>query len=126
MIFLRPQNDSEKARERAIQNRGKQEELHTSMMGFVSAMKKLIDEHGLPITSKETHIEMNQFYDFLAIARTSIHHDYKSGEIDEIPESEYPTRIANTVSRFCEVHALFYGLDEVGKDDTAFGERVIY
>jgi hypothetical protein len=129
IIFIRPRNDSEKARERAFQNRGKQkemrQELHTTMMGFVASIKEAIEARGLPSTSEEVQDEMGSFYDFLAIARTPIHRDYRTDEIDEIPEPEYPTRICNTISRLCEVHALIFGRDEVGEDDKAFGLRVV-
>lgn len=129
IIFLRPKNDSEKARERAFQNRGKQkemrQELHATMTAFVSSIKATIETRGLPLTSDEVQEEMGPFYDFLAIARTPIHRDYKTDEIDEIPEPEFPTRICNTISRLCEVHALIFSREEVGPDDKAFGLRVI-
>jgi len=129
MIFFRPKNNPQKARERALQNRGMQkemrEELQSIAMRFISSMKALIDEHGLPSTPEDIQREMGHFYDFLAIARTTIHHDYRSGEIDELPEPEFPTRIANTVSRLCEVHALFYDREEVGLEDANFGYRII-
>jgi len=129
IIFLRPRNDSEKARERAFQNRGKQkemrQELHVTMVRFVSSIKAAIETSGLPLTSEEVQTEMGPFYDFLAIARTPIHRDYRTDEIDEIPEPEFPTRICNTISRLCEVHALFSGREEVGQEDTAFGLRVV-
>jgi hypothetical protein len=129
MIFLRPKNDSQKARERAIQNRGRQkemrDEIHSTATRFISSTKAMIDDNGLPVTPDEIQEEMGQFYDFLAIARTTIHHDYRTGEIDEIPEPEFPTRIANTVSRLCEVHALLFNRKEVGLKDTKLGCRII-
>jgi len=129
MIFLRPRNDSEKSRERAFQNRGKQkemrQELHAIMWKFISSTKAKIDESGLPFTPEEVQTHMGKFYDFLAIARTPIHRDYRTDDIDEIPEPEFPTRICNTVSRLCEVHALFYARGEVGPEDVAFGKRII-
>jgi len=128
MIFLRPENDSVKSRERAFQNRGKQkemrQELHSVMMRFVSSTKILIDEQGLPPTSEKTQEEMGKFYDFLAIARAPIHRDYKTDDIDEIPEPEFPTRIRNTIFRLCEIHALFYGRLEEASEDIDFGLRV--
>lgn len=129
MIFVRPKNDPRKAREKAFQNRGKTKEMRAELQAvtrrFISTMLQAKDENGLPSTPEEIQDEMGFLYDFLAVSRTTIHHDYKSGEIDELPEPEFPTRIANTVGRLCEVHALFYGRDEVAKDDVAFGCRII-
>lgn len=129
MIFIRPKNDPKKARERAYQNRGKQKEMRAELQAvtkrFIASMLKAKDEKGLPSTPETIQDEMGLLYDFLALSRTTIHHDYKSGEIDELPEPEFPTRIANTIGRLCEVHALFYGRDEVAKADVAFGCRII-
>lgn len=100
-------------------------ELHKTMMRFVKSMMERINMSGLPTTPEYIQERMGVIYDFLAIARTPIHRDYRSDEIDEIPESEFPTRICNTVSRLCEVHASFYGRDEVGLEDMDFGRRII-
>jgi hypothetical protein len=129
MIFLRPKNDPKKARERASQNRGKQKEMRAELQEvtkrFIASMLQAKDENGLPSTPEDIQEEMGLLYDFLAIARTTLHHDYKTGDIDELPEPEFPTRIANTIGRLCEVHALFYGRDEVNNEDMAFGCRII-
>jgi len=129
MVFLRPKNDPKKARERAYQNRGKQKEMRAELQvvtkRFIASMLKSKDERGLPSTPESIQEEMGLLYDFLAISRTTIHHDFKSGEIDELPEPEFPTRIANTIGRLCEVHALFYGREEVAEEDAAFGRRII-
>ena len=63
-------------------------------------------------------------YEFLALARTTIEKDFR-GEIEEIPEPEFPTRIAKTVSQLCQVHALIHDRYEVTPDDIAFGARII-
>lgn len=128
LIFLRPRNDPKAARKRSYQNRGKQEvmrnELYQVMIRFLATyIPKARD--GLPQTPEETLDEMGEFYDFLAIVRTPIHHDYRSGEIDELPESEFPTRIANTIGRLVEVHALLHDRDEVSQEDTNFGARIV-
>ncbi len=129
MIFIRPRNDPKKARERAFQNRGKQkemrEELHATTKRFIASMIRAKDEKGLPSTPEDIQDEMGPLYDFLAMSRTTIHHDYRTGEIDELPEPEFPTRIANTIGRLCEVHALFYGREDVSDEDIAFGCRII-
>ena len=129
MIFFRPQNDPKKARERARQNRDKQklmrDELHDVAMRFITSMLKIKDEKGLPTTPDIIAEEMGELFDFLAIARTPIHHDYRTGDIDELPEPEFPTRITNTVGRLMEVHALMNGREEVDYIDMAFGCRII-
>lgn len=129
MIFIRPENDPKEARKRASENRGKQKEmraeLHAVTKRFIASMLQVKERKGLPTTPDDIQEEMGILYDFLAIARTTIHHDFKTGDIDELPEPEFPTRIANTVGRLCEVHALFYGRDEVNDEDMAFGCRII-
>jgi len=128
LIFLRPRNDPKAARERSFQNRGKQDEmraeLHQVMMRFLNTIIPKIKD-GLPETPEDLIESMGELYDFLAIVRTPIHHDYKTGEIDELPEPEFPTRISNTIGRLIEVHALVHGREEVTGEDTAFGERII-
>jgi hypothetical protein len=129
MIFFRPKNDPKKARERARENRDKQkemrEELHAVTMQFIASMLKAKDEKGLPTTPDIIAEEMGELFDFLAIARTTIHHDMRTGDIEELPEPEFPTRITNTVGRLMEAHALMNGRDEVNELDMAFGCRII-
>jgi hypothetical protein len=129
MIFFRPKNDPKKARERARQNRDKQKvmraELHDVAMRFIESMLKVKDANGLPTTPDNIAEEMGELFDFLAIARTTIHHDSRTGDIDELPEPEFPTRIANTVGRLMEVHAMIHGREEVNEADMAFGCRII-
>jgi hypothetical protein len=129
MIFFRPKNNPKKARERARQNRNKQKvmraELHDVTMRFIASMLKVKEARGLPTTPDHIADEMGDLFDFLAIARTTIHHDYRTGDIDELPEPEFPTRIANTVGRLMEVHAMLHGREEVNENDTAFGCRIV-
>lgn len=128
MIFIRPRNDPKKSRERADQNRGKsvemRQELHSTAMRFLSTMIAQAGEKGLPPTPKEIKEEMGELYDFLAKARTQIRTDFK-GNLDELPEPEFPTRISNTVGRLIEVHAMCHGRSEVTKEDAAFGRRIV-
>ena len=127
MIFLRPYGDKIKAREKSISNseslNGMREEIHKVTMQFLTAYIDKI-KLGLPGTPQAILDEMGPLYDFLALARTTIHHDFK-GNIDEIPEPEYPTRIANTLTRLMKVHALIFERKEVGAEDVAFGVRII-
>lgn len=129
MIFFRPQNDPKKARERARLNRDRQkemrQELHDVTLRFIATMLKVKDTNGLPTTPDHIAEEMGELFDFLAIARTPIHHDYRTGDIDELPEPEFPTRISNTIGRLMEVHAMIHGREEVDNADMAFGCRII-
>jgi DNA repair photolyase len=129
LIFIRPTNDAKAARERSFLNRGRlgemRVELHQVMMRFLTTHITKVEETGLPSTPETIQEEMGAFYDFLAIARTQIHHNYRTGEIDELPEPEYPTRIANTIGRLVEVHAFVYGRGEVNEEDMMFGRRVV-
>ncbi len=127
MIFMRPEGDKIKAREQSVKNRSSLKEMradiHTATVQFLELNVEKT-KAGLPTTSDAIAEEMGPLFDFLAVARTSIHHDFK-GDIDEIPEPEYPTRIANTLTRLLEVHALIHGRDEVDPEDVAFGIRII-
>lgn len=128
MIFLRPQNDPTEARRKAEANRGHETEMRAEIRAVVDAfmhqMVNTVKEYELPGMSSELLEDMGELYDLLAIARTTIHKDWK-GDIDEIPEPEFPTRISKTVSRLCEVHALIHNRDKVTFDDYSFGVRII-
>lgn len=127
IIFVRPKNNPKEARKRNVQNQNKKEvmrkELNSVMLRFLSHHINLIISRGLPKISEEIHNELGERYDFLAVVRTSMHHNYKTGAIDEIPEPEFPTRIAATFSRFCALHALIYGRTEAGPAEYEFIKR---
>jgi len=128
LIFIRPRGDPKKARERAKANRGSESamrrDISNAVMGFIRQKKAEVEERGLPEEPGWFDEEMGELYDLLAVARTHVHTDYR-GEFDEIPEPEFPTRIAKTVSRLCAVHAMVYGRDELNDDDFNFGLRII-
>jgi DNA-binding transcriptional ArsR family regulator len=134
IIFLRPFNDPVEARKKAVENRGKGKEMrletHKAVMQLLESANIYVNETAPPgqywmlETPKERREELGGFYDFLALARTPLHRNYR-GEIDHIPEPEFPTRIANTISRLCEVHALVHGRDEANEEDVDFGARVV-
>jgi len=125
MLFFRPHGNPEKSAEQAEKDADNvdqmRKELHEAIMSFMIEAKK----KETPGMSDDQRKNMRRFYSFLAIARTNISHDYK-GEIDEIPEPEYPTRIAKSINRLCKVHAAMYNHDQVMDDDLDFGLRVIY
>lgn len=101
------------------------DEIHSVVMRFLSTNIDRINSQRLPTTPEDLQDEMGMLYDFLAVARTPIHHDRRTGTIDELPEPEFPTRIANTITRLCEVHALIYGRYMVGLEDCEFGIRIV-
>ena len=128
LIFIRPRGDPKKARERAKANRGSESamrrDISNAVMGFIRQKKAEVEERGLPEEPGWFDEEMGELYDLLAIARTTLRTDIH-GNINEIPEPEFPTRIAKTVSRLCAVHAMVYGRDELNEDDFNFGLRII-
>lgn len=128
MLFIRPKTDPKKARRKAAVNRDKLEpmraELHSIMMRFIKSTIERIGANGLPEIDEELSEELGLLCDFLARARTQIHHDFK-GEIDEIPEPEFPTRLINTISRLCQVHALINGREETTRQDLQLGIRLV-
>lgn len=128
MMFIRPRNDPKKAREQSLKNqphlKEMRAELHKMMMGFLSwAIKKIKD--GLPEMVEETATEIGCLCDFVAVARCQIHHSRETGDIDEIPEPEFPTRIYNTVMKLTKIHALIHGRDKVAEEDKGFAVRFI-
>jgi len=128
MIFLRPRGDPQKARERAAENRNKlpqmREELHSAIMRFIRDRLAEIDQVGLPGIPEDRESSLGKMCDFLAIARTHIHHNIE-GEIDEIPEPEYPTRLMNAISRLMQIHALVFGRETTDSKDLAFATRIV-
>ena len=128
IIFLRPVNDPKKARERSEANRGKQKDMrletHDAVMQLLESATSELGQCLVIETPHELKEELGGFYDFLALCRTPLHRNYH-GQIDHLPEPEFPTRIANSISRLCEVHALLFGREELIKDDADFGARII-
>lgn len=128
LIFIRPVSDPKKAMRRARQNIGNEDimrdELHGTVMEFLEKIIEVIDRDGLPTISENLESDLFDLFYFLSIARTTIYKDFK-GRIDEIPEPEFPTRIAKTVSRLAQVHALIHGRKFVDETDYNFVKRII-
>jgi hypothetical protein len=131
MMFMRPYNDKVKARKQSIKNRNKltdiRRELHEAMMCFIHTLVDRLDREPETLYELDTETEIldeiGECCDFLALARTTIHHNYK-GDIDELPESEFPTRIFNTVTKLAMVHAFIH--ERVPNEkDKAFAFRII-
>jgi hypothetical protein len=129
LLFIRPANDPTEARTRAEQNRKHldemRSELHVVMMRFIKTMLERVEKDGCGEIPDGLKAEIGELCDFLAIVRTSIHHD-KTGEIDEIPEPEFPTRIYNTICKLTEMHALIHGRMIANEGDKAFAFRLVY
>lgn len=128
MLFVRPRGDPVMARLKAQDNRYilevMREELHRVAMKFISGMTHLfetLDPPTIPDVLKQT---IGEWCDFLAIARTSIHHDYK-GEMDEIPVPEFPTRLFNTIMKLTQIHAIMHERDTLNDDDRSFARRIV-
>ena len=129
MVFMRPQNDPIKARERSNQNQPRLKQirkiLQDSMLSFVDAnVKRIMTGEQLPAMSYEIADEIGQYCDMLAWLRHPIHHDFK-GRIDEIPDPEFPTRLMNTISKLTQMHAFVFRREAVNDDDLAFARRIV-
>ena len=128
IMFFRPHNNSTQAMKRARANSGKEAEMraeiHQTIMEFLEEMVKMSKENNLPKVDDGFQFALDDFYEFLALARTTIEKDYR-GEMSEIPEPEFPTRIAKTVNRLCQIHAMMHRRDEIFLEDLAFGARII-
>ncbi len=128
IIFLRPVNDSTEARKKSEANRGKQKQMrletNEAVMQLLESATREIAQSLTLETPQNLKDELGGFYDFLALCRTPLHRNYR-GQIDHIPEPEFPTRIANSISRLCEVHAFVFGREELNKVDVDFGARII-
>ena len=126
IIFQRPKNNRTEAMKRAQANTGKESQMRSEISEvvrtFLEDKVSMVQFCDLPPMG-DNEILYNS-YEFLALARTTIEKDFR-GEIEEIPEPEFPTRIAKTVSQLCQVHALIHDRYEVTPDDIAFGARII-
>jgi len=127
MLFMRPRSDGDKAAAQADKNADKvdimRKELNEAAGKFMEEMIKYV-KTGLPFMFDDQREDMRKAYSFLAKVRTNISHGY-GGVIDEIPEPEFPTRIAKSVNRLIQVHAFICGRKIVTADDLAFGLRIV-
>jgi hypothetical protein len=129
MLFMRPQNDPIKARKKSRENQIKginpiRKTLQDSMLSFVDASVKRLMNEGLPEIPKEIEEEIGRFCDLLAWLRHPIHHDFK-GDIDEIPDPEFPTRLMNSICLLTQMHALVYRRKEADENDLEFAHRIV-
>jgi len=128
MLFFKPESDPKQAMIQAKKNSGKKvimrKELNTAMMGYLDHWVPVMQEDERATTPEEIDERMGSLCMFLALARTPIHHNYH-GVMDDVPEPEFPTRIASSIKRMIEVHAMINGRTEANEDDAAFGIRII-
>lgn len=128
MVFIRPQNDPIKARQKSRENQPRiktiRKELHEAMLSFVDASVKRIMAEPLPNMPDEIAEEIGNYCDLLAWLRYPLHHDFK-GNIDEVPDPEFPTRLMNTISKLTQVHAFLYQRGVVGDADLQFALRIV-
>jgi hypothetical protein len=128
MVFLRPQNDPIKARQKSRENQPKikqiRKELQEAMLSYIDLQIKRLSNEPLPEIPSAMAEEIGQYCDLLAWIRHPIHHDFR-GNIDEIPDPEFPTRLVNTITKLTQVHAFVYRRDSTNEDDLAFARRIV-
>ena len=125
MIFFRPINNGEKAREKAGRNRKHGKELREDLKAAATqCLKPLIakiqrEGDGNESVPEEAEKQIGKYCDFVAIARTLVRRDFK-GHISEEPEPEYGTRLVKEMLRIIEAHAMLYRR-AVTEDDLQVG-----
>ena len=130
IIFYKPNNDPEKATQQAFKNMNKTDEMRKELNIAIKGLLKHILTHKkdellhLGDRIKKEVIESLQQYVFItAILRTHVHHDYR-GNIEEIPEIEYPTRLFKEIVKIIASHSILYER-EVNDDDIKAGLAVL-
>lgn len=130
IIFYRPKNNPTEARKRALENANKAKEmregLHTSMMQFLNYVMKqyTVELESIGETMDAVLLERIGLYvDFVAVARTHITKNYK-GEIDGLPEPEFPTRLFKEVVKIITCHAIL-NEREIAPEDVIAGVIVL-
>ena len=130
MIFMRPQNDPVKAREKSKANQKAgmkpiRKALQDAMLSFIDECIRRLMAESLPETPADIEAEIGEYCDVLAWLRHPLHHDFK-GDIDEIPNPEFPTRLMNTITLLTEMHAFIHGRATVDREhDLVFALRIV-
>lgn len=131
MIFMRPQNDPIKAREKSRENAKKgmpsiRKTLRDAMLSFVNDCVKRLAVEKLPEIPDDIEAEIGELCDLLAWMRHPLHHDFK-GYIDEVnPDPEFPTRIMNSIALLTQMHAFIHKRETVNReDDFEFARRIV-
>ena len=127
MVFVKPWNDSKKAREQSRKNQGKikqiRKELNEAMLSFFDFQLKRLDAKGLPELADEMADQIGEYCDFLAVVRYPVHYDHR-GEVDQVPTPEFPTRLNNTIFKLAQVHAFIFERNKVEEADREFALRI--
>ncbi|VVB86214.1 Uncharacterised protein [uncultured archaeon] len=129
ILFFRPRSDKKKAMYQAMKNAGKEsafrDELHKKTMQFIyhilnTKKDRLTNLSHIP----EVYGEMiGELVYFLAIVRTHIDRDFK-GEMATLPEPEYPTRLAKTMCKLVDAHAVIHDREPI-VDDLRIAYRLV-
>ncbi len=122
IVFFRPVSDKKKAMKQAMRNAGKEgafrEILHKVIMQFLSTIlsgqkERMTTLSHIPDEMKE---RVEGLVTFLANVRTPIDRDFK-GNMATLPEPEYPTRLAKTMCKLIDAHALLYNRAPTKQDE---------
>lgn len=122
IVFFRPVSDKKKAMKQAMKNAGKEgafrEVLHKIIMQFISTTlsgqkERMATLSHIPDEMKEC---VEGLVTFLANVRTPIDRDFK-GNMATLPEPEYPTRLAKTMCKLIDAHALLYNRAPIKQDE---------
>lgn len=130
IIFYKPNNNPEKATQQAYKNMNKtdemRKELNIAMRGLLKHIlthKKDELMHLGDKISKEVIETLQQYVFITAILRTHVHRDYR-GNIEEMPEIEYPTRLFKEIVKIIASHSILYER-EVNNNDIKAGLAVL-
>jgi hypothetical protein len=114
IIFFRPRNDRRKAMFQAMKNAGKEtafrDELHKTTLQIVNTVLTTQKDRLLNLSNGLSEPQKGVIGDlafFLAIVRTHINRDFR-GDMAALPEPEYPTRLAKTLSKLVDAHSVLY------------------
>lgn len=129
ILFFRPRSDKKKAMYQAMKNAGKEsafrDELHKTTMQFINHILHTKKERltDLSHISEEYGEIIGELVYFLAIVRTHIDRDFK-GEMATLPEPEYPTRLAKTMCKLVDAHAVIHDREPT-EDDLRIAYRLV-
>jgi hypothetical protein len=128
MVYFKPQNDPKKARKQSNKNRSRiremRRELHDAMVAYLTFTINRMMNEPMPMITEEQEEQIGEYCDVLALMRAPVHHNMKTGDVDRVPDPEFPTRLTNTITRMAIMHAFAYKRPEVNQDDMNFALRI--
>ena len=114
IVFFKPKNNPTKARERAFENMNKTTEMRIQLHSVLNAfLKRTFKNNNGALSNVGGNINphvietLGRYADFVALARTHIRKDFK-GEIEGVPEPEFPTRLFKEIIKIVSVHGVIY------------------